>query len=109
MAIAAAGNRIDKLEVIWLPDKRLRTDGLALESTKGETPLKGFAERHVDVCRLDYNRLGKVATVVVEAIDNSRYRIFTKAKVRELLSRAVEQGRIDLDGLKAKVREEVSS
>ena len=58
LAIAAAGDHVDKLDVVWLANEQLQTDGLSLKDTQGRTPAVDLATRHVDVCRLDYVRLG---------------------------------------------------
>ena len=107
LAIAAAGERVDKLDIVWLADDGLRADGLTLKSTEGRTPVADLAERHVDICELDYDRLGRVASHLVAAIENEQYRRLTKARVRKLLVTAVERDRIDPAGLSEGLREEI--
>lgn len=99
LAIAAAGERLDKLDIVWLADSELRADGHTLKDTAGRTPVADLSERHVDICKLDYVRLGKVAQRVVAAIEDQRWRRLTKARVKELLVAAVQQGRIIPDEL----------
>lgn len=99
LAIAAAGRRVDKIDMIWLADGELRKDNQMLENTEAKTPAKGVDDIHFDVCRLDYVRLGKIARCVVNAIRQKRYRRFTRKHVERLLATAVEQGRIDFDEL----------
>lgn len=107
LAIAAAGERLDKLDIVWLADSDLRADGHTLKDTEGRTPVANLSERHVDVCKLDYIRLGKVAQRVVAAIEAKRWRRLTKARVKELLVAAVQQGRLMpnelADGLRAEI------
>ena len=61
LAIAAAGQRLDRIEVVWLAIEDLHADGHILRDSPGQTPVADLAERHVDICQLDYVRLGKVA------------------------------------------------
>lgn len=107
LAIAAAGERLDKLDIVWLADGELRADGHNLKDTEGRTPLAGLSERHVDICKLDYVRLGRVAQRVVAAIEAQQWRRLTKARVKELLVAAVQQGRLMpnelADGLRAEI------
>ena len=107
LAIAAAGERVDKLDIVWLADDKLRADGQTLKDTKGRTPVSDLADRHIDVCQLDYVRLGKIADCVVAAIEDKRCRRLTKQRVKEILSTAVGQDRINLerlaDGLRAEI------
>ena len=108
LAIAAAGDRVDRLDIVWLAEDELKADGQTLKDTDGRTPVVELAERHVDVCTLDYVRLGKVARRVVAAIEDERCRRLTKARVKRLLIAAVRQGRIDLDGLSEGLRAEIA-
>lgn len=108
LAIAAAGERVDRLDIVWLADEELQNDGHVLNNTEGRTPLTGMATMHVDVSRLDYVRLGKVARQVDAALEGDRHRRLTKARVKSLIKRAVEQGRIDGSDLHDKLRAEVA-
>lgn len=107
LAIAAAWERVDKIDVVWLATDDLQNDGQTLKDTEGRTPALELAELHVDVCRLDYIRLGKVAQRVVTAVKEERYLRLRKARVKSLLTEAVEQGRIDPKDLQKRVCEEL--
>ncbi len=95
LAIAAAGERVDRLDIVWLADKDLLDDGQALKNTKGRTPVTDMAAMHVDVSRLDYARLGGVARRIAAAIESKRCRRFTQGGVKSLIQDAVRQGRVD--------------
>ncbi len=107
LAIAAARNRVDKLDVVWVSDEDLRADGQKLRDTEGQTPVLGLVEHHVDIQNLDYVRLGRVANRIVAAIDGKQCRRLAKGKVLKLLAAAVNERRVDLDNLNEKVRSEI--
>ena len=107
LAIAAGGERVDRLDIVWLDDQELQDDGLTLRNDAGRTPVTPLADLHVEVSRLDYARLGSVARRVVAAIEADRCRRLSRGRVKRLIVAAVEQGRIDPDALQSKVREEV--
>ena len=107
LAIAAAGQRVDKIDIVWVDEDELKTDGQTLKNTKGRTHVTELVDRHVDVCRLDYVRLGNVAHHVVTAIEKNRYIRLPKRRVTEILAAAVEQERVNLDDLEKRVQEEV--
>ena len=109
LAIATARERVDRLDIVWLADAELQTDGLDLRNTEGRTSLKDMAAMHVDVARLDYVRLGIVARRVAAAIQADRCRRLTKAHVKRLIAVAIGQGRIDVDALHDRLRAEVAS
>lgn len=107
LAIASAGQRLDKIEVVWLAVEDLQADGHTLKESPGLTPVADLVERHVDICQLDYVRLGKVAQRVVEAIRLGRYRRLTKKRVKELLLTAIGQERIHPDDLADSLRKDL--
>ncbi len=107
LTLAAAGTRVDKIDVVWLAVDELRSDGQTLQDTKGRTPVLELAELHVDVCRLDYIRLGKVAQHIFTAIQKAQYLRLGKARVKQLLAEAVKQERINPNDLQKRVREEL--
>ena len=107
LVLAAASERIDKIDIVWLSDDELRADGHSLNHTKGRTPVKELIERHVDVARLDYGRLGKVASRVVNAIEQKHFRRLAKDRVKNLLVVAVKENRVELADLEERVRTEI--
>lgn len=109
LAIAAGRERVDRLQVVWLDYDEIQTDDQTLSDTEGRTPVKDLKSLHVDVCRLDYIRLGQLANRVVDALASDNFHTFTKDNVAKLVARAVEQDRIDLEELKGKLRKEVRS
>ena len=107
LAMAAARDHVDKLDVVWLDDDELLTDGQTLNNTKGRTPVQGLVDLHVDVCQLDYVRLGRVARRVVSAIEEERFFRLRKSGVKALLVEAVRQKRVKLGDLKTSIQAEV--
>ena len=107
LAIAAAGERVDKLDIVWIDEGELQTDGQTLEDTEGRTHVTELVKRHVDICRLDYVRLGNVAHHVITAIEEDRYIRLSKGRVTKILVAAVRQGRVDLNDLEEDVQKQV--
>ena len=107
LAIAAGRMDIAKVELVWLHPEDLRADGQTLKDSQGRTPAKELADLHVDLCRLDFERLGKVARRVDSALNDERYRRLTRMGVKNLLANAVRSGRIDINDLQVKVRNEI--
>ena len=104
LALAAGGQRVENIEVVWLSYDDLMADGQQIDATAGRTPVTEMIERHVDLSRLDYARLGRVAGRVVSALANGWYRRLTKQAVRAIIVNAVHGGRLDPSSLQEKVR-----
>ena len=107
LAIVAAGNRVERLDLICIADDKLQEDGQTWKNTDGRTPVKDLVKQHIDVYRLDYVRLGKIASRIATAIKADGYIYLTKKSLTKLLAAAVKQERIDLDRLGEKVKTEV--
>ncbi len=107
LAIAATRDRIEKIEIVWLTENDLRKDSLTLKKTEGRTPISELEGLHVDVCLLDYVRLGKIANRIATALENCRWRRIPKGRVKMILVEAVEQNRVELADLKESIRAEI--
>ena len=109
LAIAAAADRIDKVELVWLSDEELLEDGQTLEDSLGRTPVADLVDSHVDLRRLDVMRLGQLAKRVAEALAEGRCRRLTKRQVKRLLKNALEQNRLVLAQLSPRIRDELTA
>ena len=104
LAIAAGRDAVAKIEIVWVKEEDLQADGQTLVTTDGHTPVADFVRCHVDVRRLDYERLGKVGRRIVASIAANQHSLLTRKRVRDLLESAVSAGRISLDELSEKIR-----
>ena len=107
LALAAAAHQVDTVDIVWVSKDELRSDGQTLRNTRGQTPVEELVDLHVDVCRLDYVRLGSVARRIASALEEKRHRRLTRARVRRLLVEAVEERRVELDDLQAGIQTEI--
>ncbi len=108
LALATTRDYVDRLDIVWISDGDFSADGLDWIKTKGDTPVADLINLHVDLVRLDYVRLGKVAHRIAAAIEAGRYERLDKGRVESLITNAVIEGRVELDHLKEKVRRDVS-
>lgn len=109
LAIAATWDRTQKLCIIWLDISDLQVDDHEFEYAMGHTPVTDLTQRHVNICNLDYVRLGKIAERVTMAIQNNRYRLLTKEEVKNLLVSAAQEGRFSLSDLSEGLQGEIKS
>ena len=107
LALAAASERVDKLELVWISEDDLQTDGQEWDATRGRTPVEDLNGLHIDLLRLDFVRLGKVAGRVANSLEKSRYCTLTKKHVRKLLASAVKEGRVEFGALGEGIQKEV--
>ena len=89
LAIAAAADRIDKVELVWLAAEKLTEDRQTFEGSPGYTPVADLADRHVDLRRLDVVRLVRLANRVMEALGEGHYHRVSSARVKTVRIRAL--------------------
>ncbi|MDE0130977.1 MAG: hypothetical protein OXQ32_01775 [bacterium] len=104
LAIAAGRQSLQKLDIVWIPQEELTRWGHQMVSTPGTTPFTEMVDRHVDVCHLDYHRLGQIGDQVAVAIRQRRCKRFAQQAVLDLLVDRFHGGRVSEEGLTKKLR-----
>lgn len=99
LALAAGSNRIDKVELVWVPEADLQEDGLSLSETEGRTPVQDLVAHHVDVRQIDFDQLAKVTGRVLAALAEGRYRRVARAHVKIVLTNAIAAKRVEREAL----------
>ena len=107
LALATAADRVDKIDIVWVSEDDLSTDGQRSVRTEGRTHVTELIERHVDITSLDHVRLGRLAHRIAVAIEEGRYRRLKRREVAELLTTAVLQCRVELARLDKRIQAEV--
>lgn len=107
LALAAAAERPDRLDVVYLDEETVRQSGLATRDTNGDTPIEALRAHHVDVEKLDLTRLAKVAQMVADAHRSKASETMTKKAVVDLVVKAVKDRLVKASDLKDRMKEEV--
>lgn len=107
LAMVSLMDRARPIDLVWFDRDELERAGHKVEQTDGETNVADLCSSHYDICGLDYARLGDVATRVAAAIEEGRYRRFTRREVLELLTDAIASDRLEISVLKCRLRREV--
>ena len=109
LAIASGQTKIVKIDLVWLCCNDLQADRQYMRKTKGDTPVQSLKQLHMDLCRIDHVRLGRIALRVSEAIKNNHYYRVNRSCVIDILVEAVSKGLLGVDDLKNNVREEIKT
>ena len=107
LAIASGRDKVDKVEFVLIDDEDLKHDGHIIKDTNGRTPVQSLVKLHVDVMRLNYCRLGKVARRVASAVAANQCHRVSKKRVGKLLVGAVDRGEVKIEQLSDKLQLEV--
>jgi len=95
IAITSSMTHLDRIAIAFFEDKKLG-DELNLQNSAGQTPFSEFREHHFDIVELDYESLGKFSKVVHEAVKDKNYEEMSKAKIKELLNKAVKDKKLNI-------------
>ena len=107
LALAASSEQPSKIDIVWLDEDDLLQDGHILQPSEGRTPVRDLRNHHIDLCGLDYKRLGQVAYRVLDAIRGEQYQTVSRRTVLNILSNAISRNRLDMYDLKEKVRRDL--
>lgn len=107
LAIAAGRERVEKLELVWINRADLESFGQAVIRSEGLAPVADLVDQHFDLCRLDYRRLGELASQMHSAMKSGQYQLLSRSEVREILADAVLQNRLRLSDLNPKIQNEI--
>lgn len=112
LALAATGDRLDKMDLAWVDRSAAEGGGIKLETTPGDTCIADLRDRHVDAVNLDVHRLITLAGVIAGAVRQSaegtaRVRRLTRSEMLQILRDALVSGRLKAEDLKPSLRKEV--
>ena len=104
LAIVASHQQLDTIDVVFLDPSSLESNGIMLQSTLGNTPVKNLIDQHIDICDLTYRTLGTVAEQIALALKEGKVVRYTKGKIKNLLKDAIDQGRLQMNDLNESLR-----
>lgn len=107
LALATGADRIDRLDLAWVEEVGFHNDGLSLNPNDGRTPVVSLRKNHVDVTKLDLDRICKVAVSVSQAISRGQHQRFTKRELVKIIVEAVINGLLSPSDLAPNVKEEI--
>ena len=106
-ALAAAREKADKLDFMLFAEEHLRTAGIKVRATTGDTPDAAVNGRHRDLVQLSAAKVLALTTRVWR--ENLGCRRIDGRSVVQLVADAVRRGRVALQTLRPKLRDEVIS
>ena len=107
LALAAANDKPDKIDVVFLEEAAIDSKAIERRHTPGDTPVESLREHHVDLEKLDLTSLCSVATLIADACRGTAWHRVTRSDVLNLVAKAVSDGRVTLEALKPGMQEEV--
>lgn len=108
LALATSRDKLDRIDIAWMPENLFEEDKLPLEASDGTTLVQSLRSLHVDVIGLDISRLGTVAAIVQQGVRSGQCRRFTKAQVSKLVKEAVNNNLLHLEALPSGIQKGIA-
>lgn len=106
VALALASNRTDlnKIDIVWVSQIDLERGGHILQPTRSGIPVDSLAHNHIELCEMNYGRIGHIAELIRLAIEGDNCHRFKTDEVTRILLSAIEDGRLDYARLKTQLK-----
>lgn len=109
LAMAAARDRLDRLDLVYLDEDGIRASGLRTRVTPGNTPVSSLRSFHIDIADLDLTRLSTVASMIATANRANSVLKISRLEVLAILVRAVRDGLVSTDALRGDLKTKVEA
>ncbi len=105
LAIASSQHHLEAFDVIPLRTEYLTEQGIDIDNEAGGTPIKDLIKMHRNLAHLSYSKIGIIAHHAATNIEQARR--FTKVQLKEILQKAISEGRLEVDKLCESVRNKI--
>jgi hypothetical protein len=100
LAISSTFDYLNKVDIVKIDPSLITGSGLKLSPNKGETPYSDFEDSHYDIEELSYQKIGIVADIITQSIEQNQGAQFSKNEVKKILLEGIQAKKIDKDSLK---------
>lgn len=108
LAIAASNDSLDTFDVVVIPINVFQDNGFTIAETPGRTRCADLVGCHRDLAQLTLAHLNVLSTHISEHVFHSKSRRYRLSQLKELIKKAIADGRIDVadlpDNILAKVK-----
>ncbi|MBS1774732.1 MAG: hypothetical protein JSS64_00440 [Bacteroidetes bacterium] len=93
--------KLSTLHYVLIREDVLLERGLNLAESEGDTRVESLKNNHRDIANLTYNRLGIVKNIILDCLaeDTNKEAFFTRAKLKVLLKKAIDDGKVNKEDL----------
>ena len=91
--------KLSTLHYVLLEENVVLEKGLSLKESEGDTNVVSLKNTHKDISKLTYRRLGIIKDLIIEQLKNDDETFFTKSQLKEILKKAIHEGKVSKDSL----------
>ena len=87
--------KLSTLHYVLLDETVVLEKGLSLTDSAGDTVVDSLKNSHKDISKLTYHKLGIIKDLILVKLEENEETFFTRAQLRGILKKAVQDGEID--------------
>lgn len=107
LAIISNQDHIESLDVVILNVETIENYNIQIVASDGITPVEFMINSHRNLSELTYLKLGFIKDHIIERIRDDKMKRFTKFELLKILKKAIADGILKMEDLKADVRKKV--
>lgn len=107
LALATGNDKAATHNVLLISEESLQKCGFILAEHEGNTPLEAMVKEHRDIVNVNYDSLGKLAQLIIEAINAGKMYTITRKPLLGMIVDAYKNGEINRDKLKEEMLKEI--
>ena len=106
LAILLSTTSIETSQFIILNDDILDRYGIKRDfNEKGITAYKGYEDLHVNLCELNYRKIGQMLSIIKEVSEEDSFLLkISRKDVKKYITEAKREGKIDEDNLRPELK-----
>jgi hypothetical protein len=99
LTIVSGHQHLETIDVVPMDAEYLKENEIDCIRTDGLTPIDNLIKTHIDLACLSYRKLGIIAYHIADNITKQMIIRYTKVRLKEILNRAIREGRLKLEDL----------
>lgn len=100
LAITSSADHLDTIDVICIEMEDIDKYGINIKSSVVPNPVEDLINSHKDIYNLTYKSLGDFACLILSYVRGNKRKRFGVKKIKELIEKAIKDGRVNVDLLK---------
>jgi hypothetical protein len=104
LAMTAGGQHLETIDVVTIDPQHIAAQGIYCLSAEGVTPVDHLKNTHRELPQLSYSKLGAIAHEIVDSIETDSVQRRTMGELREILKKAILEGKLQPDRLSESLR-----
>lgn len=108
LALLCRQEHLDSIDVVCFTSESISGKGINIEETDGKTTFELMKKKHRDLSKLDYDKLGEIAELIIEEIKEKRDIRISVGKQKEILKKAIKDRLIDQESISENILKKIA-